>query len=258
MAFKQLRKPFFILAIVLFAVAALLEAGSGLFTDSTPAEADVASKVGNELKGHVTDAAGDEITGEVLRALKQREKPGLGLRYLAWLDAIVFYVIGMAGVGLILPAAIQGKLQSIVTLVVSLVTLVISVVMIFAAFQLLLTMVTLVTAPPFGTAAYMATWGFFDRRGARMILSASLLLKIGFAVSLVAAHQRYLLHKGFIFLTLMSLLAAATISLLHGAVPLALVSIADALAAIVVGVLAVVVAIVLLVGAVIGVIKLVT
>jgi hypothetical protein len=138
------------------------------------------------------------------------------------------------------------------------IALVVPVIMIYAAFGVMVTMIALITSPPFGTAAYMAMWGFFDRHTAKMILAAALALKIGFAGSLVAAQQRYLTHKGFIFLTLVSLVAATIVTVLHGLVPTPLVSVTDALAAIIVGILAVIVAAALLVGGVVGVVKLAT
>lgn len=259
MALDRMRRPLFVLAVVLFALAVILEAGSRAFSGAKPAANQIRSIVSEELKASNAEGVLDDSdVDEIVRALERRDKPpGLGIPYLAWLDTIILYVICMIAAGLILPAGLQGKLQAIVTLVVSIITLVISIVMIFGAFQLLLIMVALFTAAPFGTIAYMAMWGFFNRPGARVILAASLALKLGFGVSLVAAHQRYLRHGGFIFLTLFSLLGNVVISFLHGWVPLPLVSITDAIAAIVVGILAVIVSIVLLVGAVIGIVKLV-
>jgi hypothetical protein len=80
-------------------------------------------------------------------------------------------------------------------------------------------------------------------------------LKIGFVVCLVLAHQRFLQNKGLVLIVLTSLLANLIISFLHNFAPGILVSITDAIGAIVVGILAVIWAIVLLVFASISIVR---
>ena len=82
-----------------------------------------------------------------------------------------------------------------------------------------------------------------------------MLLKIGFAVCLVIAHQRFLQNRGLVLIVLTSLVAGIVVSFLHGFVPLILVSITDAVAAIIIGIIAVIWAIVLLVGSLVSVFK---
>jgi VanZ family protein len=80
-------------------------------------------------------------------------------------------------------------------------------------------------------------------------------LKLGFVVCLLLAHQRFLQNKGLVLLVLTSLLANLIIGFLHNFVPLPLVSITDAIGAIVVAILAVIWALVLLIFAIISIIK---
>ena len=93
---------------------------------------------------------------------------------------------------------------------------------------------------PFGTIAYLIIFGNFDRSGAAIALSLIMTLKLFFAGCLVLAHQRFLQNRGLVVLILTSLLATLIIGFLHGLVPAFLVSITDAIAAIVVGILALV------------------
>jgi hypothetical protein len=119
----------------------------------------------------------------------------------------------------------------------------------------LIIMVTLLLAPIFGTIAYVAIYGHFDRGAASATLSLIMALKIGFVVCLLLAHQRFLQNKGLIVITLISLLCNIIISFLHGFVPLLLVSITDAIGAIIVAIIALIWTIFIFVFAVIAIIK---
>ena len=56
-----------------------------------------------------------------------------------------------------------GRVQGIISLLVALVTIVSGIVAASVLFALLMVMVGLLLAPPFGTLAYLAVWGFFFR-----------------------------------------------------------------------------------------------
>jgi|SRR5579884_1012036 len=86
-------------------------------------------------------------------------------------------------------------------------------------------------------------------------LSISMLLKLGFAISLLVAQQRFLQSKGLVLLTLTSLLGTVIVTLLLGIVPGVLVSITDAIGAIVVGALGIIWGLFLLIGAIVSLIK---
>jgi hypothetical protein len=174
--------------------------------------------------------------------------PGLGVPYLALLDGLLLFIVILMAMPLLLPDRVHAKLQGIATLIVSFLSLLGGIVLIFVALTLLMIMVTLFLAAPFGTIAYLAIYGDFSTTSAQVILNLLLLLKIVGAVCLVLAHQRFLQNKGLVLLILTSLIGNLIISFLHALVPTPLVSITDAVAAIIVAILAVIWAILLLIG----------
>jgi hypothetical protein len=214
-----LRKPLFIVALVLMAVTVLVELGSGLVKSLANA------------------------------------KIGLGIPYSPLLDGLLLFTVLLMGIGLLLPERVTGRLQGVTTLVVSLLLAMLSFVLILAAIAALIEMVTLLLAIPFGTLAYLAIFGSFDRSGAATALSLIMTLKLFFAGCLVLAHQRFLENKGLVLLVLTSLVATLIIGFLQGLVPGFLVSITDAIAAIVVGILALLWAIFFFLGSIPSIVK---
>jgi len=174
--------------------------------------------------------------------------PGLGIPYLALLDGLLLFIVILMALPLLLPDRLHAKLQGIATLIVSFISLLGGIVMIIVALVLVMIMVSLLLAVPFGTIAYLAIHGGFDTTAAQVILNLLLLLKIVGAVCLVLAHQRFLQNKGLVLLILTSLIGNLIIAFLHALVPTPLVSITDAVAAIIVAILAVIWAILLLIG----------
>jgi hypothetical protein len=159
------------------------------------------------------------------------------------------------GTSLLVPGRVQGRLQGIATLIVAILSLCGGIAIIFAAIAILLIMVALFLSVPFGTIAYLALYGFFDRAGASVALSLLMTLKIGFAICLVLAQQRFLQNKGLVLLIITSFIGNIIVSFLHGLVPIILVSITDTLAAIIVALIAVIWALVLLIGSLNSILK---
>jgi hypothetical protein len=190
--------------------------------------------------------------------LQTGDAPGLGIPYLALIDGLLAYTLVLMVLTFVLNANVQAKLQAILTLIVSFFLVLGSIVLIFVALAKLLIMVGLFFAFPFGTAAYLAIWGHFPRGAAAAILSLLMLLKIIASICLPIAHQRFLVAKGLILMILTSFVAMIIVSFLHGIVPGPLVSITDALAAIIVGIIALIWAIVVLVGAIIATVQALT
>lgn len=223
----ELRKPFFVIALVLILLVVLIEAGSGLLLNlGTPGAASLGAKT-----------------------------PGYGITYLAFLDGFVFYITLLIGLALVIPERLQGRVQGCATAIVSFFGCLGTIFAIITCLIMLIVMVTLLLAPIFGTIAYLAIYGHFDRSGAAVTLSLIMALKLGFVVCVVLAHQRFLQNKGLVLIVLTSLLANLIIGFLHNFVPLPLVSITDAIGAIVVGILAVIWAVIMLVFAIIGIVK---
>lgn len=218
----RLRTPFLIVALILAIVIVLIEVGSQWYV--------------------VGDAT-------------QLPTPGLGLPYLALVDGILLYTLAFFGLALVIPARIFGALQGIMTFIVMLLILFGSIVLIFVALGLLVLMVTLLMAVPFGTIAYFAAYADFDIDAARWTLGVLMLLKVWVVIMLFLAQQQFIAVKGLILLLLTSFLANIVVSFLHGLVPLFLVSILDAIAAIIVGVLAAIWALIKLIGSIPGIVK---
>jgi hypothetical protein len=264
----RLRRPFFIAALALLVLAVLVEVGSPVLLPRAPPDCSA-------LKGlppcappppalpedclplHASVCEGGDVKmDDVLRA--QRENPptpGLGIPYLALVDALLLLTLALMGASLLIPGRVHGRVQGLATLIGAILALLTGIGLLLAAIGLLITMVSLLAAVPFGTIAYLAVWGFFNRGGAAGTLGLLMLFKLGAGVCLVLAHPRFLQNKGLVLLYLTSLLANAVVSFLHGLVPLILVSITDAVGAIIVAVLGLLWAVLLLVGALVSIVK---
>lgn len=223
-----LRKPFLIVAVILLVIAVLAEVGSLAYLDAA---------------------------GSAANSFRDIPTPGLGIPYLALLDGLLLFTLGIICAPLIIPQNIHGRIQGIVTLIVSLLMLLAAIAAIFVALGLLMLMVSLFMAIPFGTIIYMAKYAAFEKGAAAGTLGLIMSLKLGFAVFLILAHQRFLQNKGLVLIVLTSFLATIVVSFLHGLVPGFLVSITDDIAAIVVAILAAIWALVYLIGSIPSIIK---
>jgi hypothetical protein len=247
----ELRKPLFIAALVALGLCVLVELGANLVLPRpVTSPADLQASIRDE-------GVEDEVDLEDVLTVQRDNPPtpGLGIPYLALVDGLLLLTLGLMGASLLIPERVHGQVQGVASLVGALVALVAGIAMLFAAIGLLLLMVSLFTAVPFGTIAYLAVWGFFNRGGASATLGLLMILKVVAGVCLALAHPRYLQNKGLVLLYLTSLLANALVSLLHGWVPIILVSITDALGAIIVAVLGLIWAVVLLIGALVSIFR---
>ncbi len=217
---ENLRKPFFIIAVIVMAVIVLIEIGSSFLMN--PSDFD---------------------------------RPGYGIMYLAYIDGLLLYVTILITLALLIPEKVQGRIQGIVTLIVSFFGCLGAIGSCFVALIFLLVMVSLLLAPIFGTIAYFAIYGHFDRSGAAVTLSIIMTLKIVFVVLLLLAHQKFVENKSLVLLVLTSLLCSLIISFLHNFLPIFLVSITDAVGAIVVAIIAIIWLIIFLVMAIVSIVK---
>lgn len=217
---ENLRKPFFIIAVIVMAVIVLIEIGSSFLMN--PSDFD---------------------------------RPGYGIMYLAYIDGLLLYVTILITLALLIPEKVQGRIQGIVTLIVSFFGCLGAIGSCFVALIFLLVMVSLLLAPIFGTIAYFAIYGHFDRSGAAVTLSIIMTLKIVFVVLLLLAHQKFVENKSLVLLVLTSLLCSLIISFLHNFLPIFLVSITDAVGAIVVAIIAIIWLIIFLIMAIVSIVK---
>jgi hypothetical protein len=248
----ELRKPFFIAAVVLILLAVAVETGATWFLGGVTAKAD-------DLTSLLDDPAFADQMREVnpadLQRLNKGTPPGRAIPAMAVLDGLVLFTVLLMGAPMFIPERVFAKVQGIATLVVSLLALTGSIAGIVLTFSLVMLMVALFTAFPFGTLIYLIIYGFFDRIGANVTLSLLILLKVAFVACLILAHQRFIQNKGLVLIVLTSLAANIIISFSHAMVPVPLVSITDGIAAIVIFVLVVLWAAFFLVGSIVAVTK---
>jgi len=255
-----LRKPFFIAALVLIGLVVLTELGSLAIVKGAASQAQQIQGLipaGNNDPRYteLRDALGQVDQNDLQKILDQEKPPGLAIPYLAVVDGLLLFSIALRAVNLVVRERTFGQLQGISTFIFSLVLIIAAIAMIFTALALLLLMVSLFLAVPFGTLAYLAIYGFFNRGGASAMLALILTLKMGFAVCLVIAQQGFLNNKMLVLLILSSFVASLVVSFLIGLVPGFLASITDALGAILVGICGAIWALVFLITSIGGVLR---
>lgn len=254
--FDKLRTPLFVIAAVVLLIAVFTELGSSLIPASFD-ERMIRTQTDRQLRDSELDEdeRRDIIDQMVEEARKSDKPPGVGIAYMALLDGLLLYTVILIGVSLILPERIHGRIQGIVTLIVSILVIIAAIALFIGAFIKLMIMVGLFLAPPFGTIAYLAMWGFFNRGGAAAILAFLMILKLVFVLLLVLAHQRFLQNKGLVLLIVTSLACNFIIAFLHALVPVFLVSITDMIAGLIALILAVIWAILMLISAIVSIVK---
>ena len=178
------------------------------------------------------------------------QTPGIAIGYLAILDLMLLHSVGLMALQLVVPRSVLGRLQGPATLVLAVLGLIAVLVLTLTAFGLVMLLVTLLLAVPFGTIAYVAGWGYFSTGAAAATLLVVMCLKVGFAVLLIAAHQGFLRNRGLMILLGLSLGATWVVGFLHAYPPGFLVSIVDAAAALVIGVIGLVWLVRLVIGSV--------
>jgi len=235
---------FFVVGLVFGALAVGLEIGAHGLTGGAPAAADFATQA-----AHLAPGTAPIDPGTVTRP------PGIGISYLALVDGLLLFVLALEGLSVIVSQQRAARIQGIVTLIVSLVWVIVSAVLALVALGLLLLMIGLFVAVPFGTIVYLAKWGFFPVAESAAILSLILLLKLIWGGALVVANPRFLVVKSLVVWFLLSLVLQVVLSFLHGLLPVPVVSIGDALWAIVTAVVALVWAVITLIGAIPAVFK---
>jgi hypothetical protein len=181
--------------------------------------------------------------------------PGYAINSLALIDGILIYSLIWMLLSVVAPRSVTGRAQGCVTLFVSFFGCIGTIAAIIAAFTLLMLMLSLLVAIPFGTLVYLGIWGHFARGAAAATLAIAMLLKIVFLVLLVIAHQRFLQNKGLLVLVGLSLGLTWLIAFVHALLPIILVSIGDQLMALVICIVAAIWLLLLLIGAIFATIK---
>ena len=235
----EIRRPLFLGALVAWLVVVLVEVGASVL----PVPPLTVGELRAALERDQPDEPppGPAELAEMVRARNdQPPRPGYAITAQAGLDGVAV-LIGLAwmGAGLVWPRA-TGRVQGVASLVISLIAIFAGVTVAMLLFALLMVMIGLFLAVPFGTLAYLAIWGFFARGPAAATLGLVLALKLVGAALLVVAQPRFLQNTRLVVLVGLSLLLTVLISLLHAFPPGILVSITDVLAALIVVIVALV------------------
>jgi hypothetical protein len=247
----RLRLPFLVAALVLSALVVLVEVGSPLVTRLT----DHTSQTAQRLPVAGLSPSAQAQMARVSTPIPSRVPPGLAIPRMVLLDILLLSTVCLMALPFLLSDRAHGRVVGIVTCLLSLAVIIIGFGLALAVLAELLLMVALFLAPPFGTLAYLAEWGHFRVGAAAALLGTLMALKLGVGSTLLLAHQRFLQNKGLLLLFGTSLLANLVTGFLHGFVPGPLVSITDAIAALVVLILALIWAILMLVFGIISVVK---
>jgi hypothetical protein len=237
-------------AICLLLVVLAELGAQSLFPAREPSKAEVSRTL---IKNQPEDGPTIDIA-KIVAGKQNPSPPGLAIRYLALYDGLLFVSLGLMALGGFLSALPKThiRIQNISLFIASLIDVILCIILALLAFAALIIMVSLFLAAPFGTIAYLIAFGFFDTGRATTILSLLFVLKVVAVVLAVLAGQlnrRILLRFG------VSLLLGIVVAFLHGFPPSFLVSILDALTAIVVAIVALLFALPVLVGGIIGVVK---
>jgi hypothetical protein len=219
---EKLRWPFLILALVVLIAAVCMEVGSTFFL-TTP-----------------------QATGTTQHQL--------GIPSLWLVDISLLWSTLLLSAQLVVNKNVVGRLQGLVTLVLSIVVVILGIIKLIEAFVLLMVMLSLIVSF-FGIIVYIALFGHFDTSAANTVLGAITFFKVAFAILLVLAQQRFLQSKGLVFLIVLSLLCNLLLSILYAIVPGLLVSITDAVGAIVICIIAIIYAIVQAIFGIVAVIR---
>jgi len=247
----SMRRPFLFLALVLAGLAVLLDIGGAFFLQVPPPPRDAPANL-DGLRPEETAAMQEQLG----QATAPRDTPpGFAIAALAYVDGLFFLTLVLIALPVIVGDRIHGRTQGLIGLIAGFLILIATFKNLFLLLIELTVRVTLLLAVPFGTIAYMALYGAFDRAGAAVVLGLVLFLELAAGACLVAAHQRFLKQTGLVLMFATTILSSIIISFLHGFVPRFLVGITDPVAAIVVDILALIWALVFVVFGIAGVIK---
>lgn len=221
-ALGEVRRPLFLLACFALLLVVLVETGSSI-------------ALGGGSAGPVAALAAGlpDVEPEMIAGVDAESPPGNGIAYLALVDGYLLFSVLMLGLSLVVSQRTYGRVQGIVTLVVSLCWIILSLVLGLAAFVLLLVMFGLFVSAPFGTIAYLAVWGFFPVGESATVLGLLLFLKLVFLALLVASQQKFLKAVALMVHVAVSFVLQLVLGLVQGWVPFILVSLGDQLLAVV-------------------------
>jgi hypothetical protein len=177
-------------------------------------------------------------TGLTLGLGGDEGRPGLGLMALFFFDLLVIFSYVTLALQVIGVGAITGRVQFATSLVAAILGILFGIALIVGAFTLLTVMLSLLLSVPFGTIVYFAVFGDFDTDKSRVVLGLVMAFQIGGLIMVALAAPGILKNLQLMLLSGASVLFAFVLGFLHAFPPNFLVSIVDAIAAIVFGIVA--------------------
>ena len=254
----RLRTPFLIIAAIAAVLALLTEMGGGL-----SGTGDILSQLGGAWDsmrgGFEVDKSQYEVSGfkglESLLRTDPGDVPGYAIPALTLLDYLLVFTLALMTLPLVVNMRVMGVCQGPATIVVAILVLIFSFITLLTAIVKLIIMITMLLALPFGTILYMILFADFDTSKSAIIITTAFYLKCACGICLILAHEQFLKNTGFWILLATTIVAGIITSVLHNFPPTFIVSITDAIAAIVSAVLSLVWCVVLLIGGIIAVVK---
>ncbi len=252
----ELRRWALWLAVLAILLAVLACIGAGFFISPPPLGDRIATLVSNPSSLpdglSVDDLA--ELSADSFNP-DAADPPGLGIPYLALPNGLLLLVVGLIALPLLVGNRVGALVNGIASLIGGLIAVIAGIGMAILAITQLVLMVTLFLAVPFGTLAYLATFGFFDVSTSAAVLGLVMFLQLATIVFVVIAQPKFLGNKRLVFFLLLVVVLSFVTMLLHSIVPTILVSITDAIAAIVIAVVGVIWGLMMLIGAVVALVK---
>lgn len=178
----------------------------------------------------------------------------LGIAALWLLDISLLWTLILGALAFIVDRNLLGKVQGIVTLVLSIVIILWGLKTLIVDFVLLLIMVALLSSF-FGWLVYVPLFAFFATGQAAQFLGILTLLKLVALVLLVVAQRRFARQFGILLLFGLSLLLDLVLSFLHALPPSVLVSVTDDIGAIVICIVAIIYAVIQLIWAIVAILR---
>src|SRR5262245_6922511 len=165
-----MRRPLFIVAVVVLGLAVVVEVGLGGRVTQAVEGAPVL-QASQAFQGAPADVLSAQARGaSVLDKADSAPRPGRGIPALAFIDALLWGLVLLQVIALFVPGAVQGRIQGIGTLIGSIILILVSFFAILLNIALVMVMISLLLATPFGTLAYLAVWGHFSVGAAQATL----------------------------------------------------------------------------------------
>ena len=152
---EYLRKPLFAVAIGLAALIVLLEIGSLGILHGVQASS-VCTIIPSGSDPDILNNCGDATT-----LSSQGKPPGQAVPDMALLDGELLFTVALMGLSILIGERLHARLQGAATLIFSILVILGGIIMLITAIALLILMVSLFLAAPFGTLVYLAIFGSF-------------------------------------------------------------------------------------------------